>query len=104
MFACSVVHCLPACVFFPFRVVFVYLCFILLLKRLIPAFNSSPHLSSRTLTECTSALFVFNAMNEAEFQDAVDSTFILFLMISAVSDKFIKSLLLNCEGIFSLGE
>ncbi len=44
-------------------------------------------------------------MNEAEVVDAVESTFVIvFLMLSILSEKkFIKSLLLNCEGIFSLG-
>ncbi len=44
-------------------------------------------------------------MNEAEVVDAVESTFVIvFLMLSILSEKkFIKSLLLNCEGRFSLG-
>ncbi len=46
------------------------------------------------------------AMNEAEVLDAVESTFVIvFLMLSILSaKKFIKSLLLNCEGIFRSGE
>ncbi len=45
-------------------------------------------------------------MNEAEVLDAVESTFVIvFLMLSILSvKKFIKSLLLNCEGIFRLGD
>ncbi len=45
-------------------------------------------------------------MNEAEVLDAVESTFVIvFLMLSIFSvKKFIKSLLLNCEGIFRLGD
>ncbi len=45
------------------------------------------------------------AMNEAEVLDAVESTFVIvFLMLSILSvNKFIKSLLLNCEEICSLG-
>ncbi len=41
-------------------------------------------------------------MNEAEVLDAVEPTFVIvFLMLSILSvKKFIKSLLLNCEGIF----
>ncbi len=41
-------------------------------------------------------------MNEAEVLDAVESTFVIvFLILSILSvKKFIKSLLLNCEGIF----
>ncbi len=50
--------------------------------------------------------FSLGAMNETELQDAVDSTFaIVFLILSILAvNKFIKSLLLNCEGIFSLGD
>ncbi len=45
-------------------------------------------------------------MNEAEVLDAVESTFVIvFLMLSIFSVmKFIKSLQLNCEGIFRLGD
>ncbi len=44
-------------------------------------------------------------MNEAGVLDAVESTFILFLILSILSvNKFIKSLLLNCEGIFRSGD
>ncbi len=41
-----------------------------------------------------------------ELQDAVDSTFVIgFPMLSILSvKKCIKSLLLNCEGKFSLGD
>ncbi len=39
---CATVLCLPAYLFFPFGVVFVGLCFILLLKNHSPAFESSP--------------------------------------------------------------
>ncbi len=50
--------------------------------------------------------FSLGAMNEAEVLDAVESTFVIvFLMLSILSvKKFIKSLLLNCEGIFRLGD
>ncbi len=49
--------------------------------------------------------FSLGAMNEAEVLDAVEPTFVIvFLMLSILSvKKFIKSLLLNCEGIFRLG-
>ncbi len=45
-------------------------------------------------------------MNEAEVLDAVESTFVIvFLMLSILSvKKFIKTLLLNCEGIFRSGD
>ncbi len=45
-------------------------------------------------------------MNEAEVLDAVESTLVIvFLMLSILSvKKFIKSLLLNCEGIFRSGD
>ncbi len=50
--------------------------------------------------------FSLGAMNEAEVLDAVDPTFVIvFLMLSILSvKKFIKSLLLNCEGIFRSGD
>ncbi len=50
--------------------------------------------------------FSLGAVNEAELLDAVESTlFIVFLMLSILSvKKFIKSLLLNCEGIFRSGD
>ncbi len=50
--------------------------------------------------------FSLGAMNEAEVLDAVESTFVIvFLMLSILSGKkFIKSLLLNCEGIFRSGD
>ncbi len=46
--------------------------------------------------------FSLGAMNEAEVLDAVEPIFVIvFLMLSILSmKKFIKSLLLNCEGIF----
>ncbi len=46
------------------------------------------------------------AMNEADVLDAVESTFVVvFLMLSILSvKKFIKSLLLNYEGIFRSGD
>ncbi len=45
-------------------------------------------------------------MNEAEVLDTVESTFVIvFLILSILSvKKFIKSLLLNCEGIFRSGD
>ncbi len=45
-------------------------------------------------------------MNEAEVLDAVESTLVIvFLMLSILSvKKFIKSLLLNLEGIFRSGD
>ncbi len=45
-------------------------------------------------------------MNEAELLDAVESTFVIvFLILSILSvNQFIKSLLLNCEGIFRSGD
>ncbi len=50
--------------------------------------------------------FSLGAMNEAEVLDAVESTFVIvFLILSILSvKKFIKSLLLNCEGIFRSGD
>ncbi len=50
--------------------------------------------------------FSLDAMIEAEVLDAVESTFVIvFLMLSILSvKKFIKSLLLNCEGIFRSGD
>ncbi len=50
--------------------------------------------------------FSLGAMNEAEGIDAVESTFVIvFLMLSILSvKKCIKSLLLNCEGIFRSGD
>ncbi len=45
-------------------------------------------------------------MNEVEVIDAVEYTFVIvFLMFSIYSvNQFIKSLLLNCEGIFRSGD
>ncbi len=44
--------------------------------------------------------FSLVAMNEAEILDAVESTFVIvFLMLSILSVKFMKSLLLNCGNI-----
>ncbi len=50
--------------------------------------------------------FSFVAVNEAEVLDTVESTFVIvFLMLSIFSvKKFIKSLLLNCAGIFRSGD
>ncbi len=50
--------------------------------------------------------FSLGAMNKAEVIDAVESTFVIvFLMLSILSvKKFIKSLLLNCEGIIRSGD
>ncbi len=50
--------------------------------------------------------FYLGAMNEAEVLDTVESTFVIvFLMLSILSvKKFIKSLPLNCEGIFRSGD
>ncbi len=50
--------------------------------------------------------FSLGEMNEAEVLEAVESTFVIvFLILSILSvKKFIKSLLLNCEGIFRLGD
>ncbi len=50
--------------------------------------------------------FYLGAMNEAEVLDAIEPTFVIvFLMLSILSvKKFIKSLLLNCEGIFRSGD
>ncbi len=50
--------------------------------------------------------FSLGAMNKAEVLDAIEPTFVIvFLMLSILSvKKFIKSLLLNCEGIFRLGD
>ncbi len=50
--------------------------------------------------------FYLGAMNEADVLDTVESTFvIIFLMLSILSvKKFIKSLLLNYEGIFRSGD
>ncbi len=50
--------------------------------------------------------FSLGAMNDADVLDAIESTFVIvFLMLSIVSvKKFIKSLLLNCEGIFRSGD
>ncbi len=50
--------------------------------------------------------FSLGAVNEAELRDAIESTLVIvFLMLSILSvKKFIKSLLLNCEGIFRSGD
>ncbi len=49
--------------------------------------------------------FSLGAMNEAEVLDDLESTFVIvFLMLCIFSvKKLIKSLLLNCEGIFRSG-
>ncbi len=46
------------------------------------------------------------AMDEAEVLNAVESTFVIvFLMLYILSvNKFLKSLLINCEGIFRWGD
>ncbi len=50
--------------------------------------------------------FYLGAMNKAEVLDTVESTFVIvFLMLSILSvNKFIKSFLLNCEGIYRSGD
>ncbi len=50
--------------------------------------------------------FSLGAMNEAEVLEAVESTFFIVIpMLSILSvNKFLKSILLNCEGIFRLGD
>ncbi len=50
--------------------------------------------------------FSLGAMNEAEVLHAVESTFVIvFLILSILSvNELIKSLLLNCEGIFRSGD
>ncbi len=50
--------------------------------------------------------FSLGAMNKAEVLDAVESIFVIvFLMFSILSvNEFIKSLLLNREGIFRSGD
>ncbi len=50
--------------------------------------------------------FSLGATNGTVLQDDVDLIFVIvFLMLSILSvKKFIQSLLLNCEGIFSLGD
>ncbi len=50
--------------------------------------------------------FSLGAVNEAKVLDAVESTLVIvFLMLSILSvKKFMKSLLLNCEGIFRSGD
>ncbi len=64
--------------------------------RVISLFSSSCPI---VVKHCS---FSLGAMNEAEVLDAVESTFVIvFLILSIFSvNKFIKSLLLNCEGIF----
>ncbi len=66
------------------------------LDALIRLFSSSCPI---VVKQCS---FSLGAMNEAKVLDAVESTFVIaFLMLSIFSvKKFIKSLLLNCEGIF----
>ncbi len=70
------------------------------LDAVISLFSSSCPV---VVKQCSSSL---GAMNEAAVLDAVKSTFVIvFLMLSILSvKKFIKSLLLNCEGIFRLGD
>ncbi len=68
------------------------------LDAVISLFSSSCHI---VVNHCS---FSLGAMNEAEV-DTVESIFVIvFLMLSIFSvNKFIKSLLLNCEGIFRSG-
>ncbi len=70
------------------------------LDAVISLFSSSCPI---VLKHCS---FSLGAMNEAEVLDAVESTFVIvFLILSILSvKKFIKSLLLNCEGIFRSGD
>ncbi len=66
------------------------------LDAVIPLFSSA---SPIVVKQCS---FSLGAMNEAEVLDAVESIFVIvFPMLSLFSvNKFIKLLLLNCEGIF----
>ncbi len=50
--------------------------------------------------------FSLGAINEADVLNAVETSFVIvFLMLSILSvNKFIKSLLLKCEGIFRSGD
>ncbi len=50
--------------------------------------------------------FSLGSMNEAEVLDAVESTFVIVFLVLLIFSvkKFINSLLLNCEGIFRLGD
>ncbi len=72
---------------------------LLVLDAVISLFSSSCPI---VLKHCSCSL---GAMNDAEVLDAVESTFVIvFLILSILSvKKFIKSLLLNCEGIFRSG-
>ncbi len=67
---------------------------------MISVFSSSCPI---VVTQCS---FSLGVMNEAEVLDAVESTFVIvFLILSILSvKKFIKLLLLNCEGIFRSGD
>ncbi len=67
---------------------------VVVLDAVISLFSSSCPI---VVKQCS---FYLGAMNEAEVLDAVESTFVIvFLMLSILSvKKFIKSLLLNCEG------
>ncbi len=70
------------------------------LDAVISLFSSSCPI---VVKQCSISL---GAMNEAGVLDAVESTFVIvFLILSILSvKKFIKSLLLNCEVIFRLGD
>ncbi len=69
------------------------------LDAVISLFSSSCPIVVKQLS------FSLGAMNEAEVLDAVESTFVIVFLISILSvKKFIKSLLLNCEGIFRSGD
>ncbi len=69
------------------------------LDTVISLFSSS---RPRVVKHCS---FSLGAMSEAEVLDAVEPLVIVFLMLSILSvKKFIKSLLLNCEGIFRSGD
>ncbi len=70
------------------------------LDAVISLFSSSCPI---VVMQCSLSL---GAMNEAEVLDAVESSFVIvYLMLSIFSvKKFIRSLLLNCEGIFRSGD
>ncbi len=70
------------------------------LDALISLFSSSCPI---VVKQCS---FSLGAMNESEVLVAVESTFVIvFLMYLFFSvKKFIKALLLNCEGIFRSGD
>ncbi len=70
------------------------------LDAVISLFSSSCPI---VVNHCSISL---GTMNEAEVLNAVEYTFVIvFLMLSILSvKKFIKSLLLNCEGTFRTGD